>query len=231
MKKRSPVQRAWRRLTLGGAILFGPWILRLLAATWRVRRFREEVWTPDAEGRLPIFAIWHETIPANAVVHRNHGLTALISRHRDGEMIARIIEKLGFRTARGSTTEGGAGALREMLRMAEGPGGFVFTPDGPRGPRRSVAPGTLFFAGATGRPLVATILVAAPAWHTSSWDRMMIPKPFARVVVLYAPDLLVPRAAVREDAALEEFGQELRARFEQGEREALEKLRAWRKGA
>ncbi|MFQ5749486.1 MAG: lysophospholipid acyltransferase family protein, partial [Planctomycetota bacterium] len=186
MKNRSPVQRAWRRLTLGCAILVGPWILRLLAATWRVRRFREEVWTPDAEGGLPIFAIWHETIPANAVVHRNHGLTALISRHRDGEMISRIIEKLGYRTARGSTTKGGAGALREMLRMAKGPGGFVFTPDGPRGPRRSVAPGTLFFAGVTGRPLVATILVAAPAWHTSSWDRMMIPKPFARVVVLYA---------------------------------------------
>lgn len=222
-------KRLARRVSAWLAGTVGPWLFRALAATWRVRRIGAAR-TVDS-GRALAYALWHENIPTGVGLHRGHGLTVMISSHHDGELITRVVEGLGYRTARGSTTREGTRALREMLRAAADASGLVVTPDGPRGPAHSIAPGALFLAGATGRPLVATGFAAARVWRVGSWDRMIFPKPFTRVVIAFAEDLEVPRSAVRDEALLESCRLALAARFEEAHRLAAAELARWRGGA
>ncbi|MBC8328083.1 MAG: lysophospholipid acyltransferase family protein, partial [Planctomycetes bacterium] len=200
-KPRPLRKRILRRSGMVFASTVGPWLLRVLARTWRVRRIGA---ADTVDSRRPLtYGLWHESIPAGAALHRRRDLTVMISSHHDGELITRIVESLGFRTVRGSSTRGGSRALRQMLKAAKDAEGLVVTPDGPRGPAHSIASGVLFVAAATGRPLVATGFAASRAWRAGSWDRMIIPKPFSKVVVGYAGDLEVPRAAIRDQALLE----------------------------
>lgn len=220
-KRRPWHRRLLRRLGPPLATGLGPTLLRALAATWRVRRVGREYWDEAfRQGQQPVFALWHRDIPAGVVLHRHKPLTVLISRHRDGEIITRIVERLGYRTARGSTYDGAAAGLRAMLRAAREPQALVVTPDGPRGPALEVAPGILYLAAATGRPLMAAGFAADRAWRARSWDRMVLPKPFARVVVVFSPPFPVPREARREGPAQDRAREELAARLEAAAAEA-----------
>ena len=94
----------------------------------------------------------------------------LISEHRDGELITQVIKRLGFSVVRGSTTRGGARALREMsLRIDRGH--LCVTPDGPRGPRRSVHQGIAYLGSRTGLPIVGAGMAFKKPWRAKSWDR------------------------------------------------------------
>jgi len=231
--ERKPWHKRWRRrLGSGLAGVLGPPLLRLLAASWRVHVVGQENWDAAVrDGRLPVFALWHESIPAGALLHRHRALTVLVSRHRDGALVARLIERLGFRTIRGSTFDGADGALRELLREARTERGLVLTPDGPRGPAHAVAGGALYLAGASGRPLVATGFAASRAWRAGSWDRMIFPKLFARIVIAYALPLDVPRGAAREPEASAAARTALLERFAGAHARADAALAAWRDGA
>ena len=181
----------------------GSLALRGLARTWRIRTVgHEPVARLRAAGTPVIFALWHGEMLPLLWQHRDEGVHVLISEHRDGEVVARMAERLGFRTVRGSTSRGAARALLRMVRVLEGGGDVAITPDGPRGPARQWAPGALIAAQRTGTPLVAVSVTADRAWHLRSWDRFMIPKPFARLTVAYAEPTRVDATTVRE-AALE----------------------------
>jgi lysophospholipid acyltransferase (LPLAT)-like uncharacterized protein len=130
-------------------------------------------------------------------------MAALISRHSDGEVIARIVEGLGYHTVRGSTTRGGVRALLETAQFLEQGVTLAFTPDGPRGPRHVFAPGALIVAQRTGRPIVAIGVTASRAWRLRSWDRHLVPKPFATVTLRYSRAEFVQADNAR-DAALEQ---------------------------
>ncbi|RMH05003.1 MAG: DUF374 domain-containing protein [Planctomycetota bacterium] len=225
-KRPQPLRkRILRRVSAALAGGLGPWFLRALSATWRVRRVGAE--ETIESGRPLTYGLWHESIPAGVALHRRYGLTVMISSHHDGELITRIVERLGFRTARGSSTRGGSRALREMLAASRHSNGLVLTPDGPRGPAHSIAPGVFFVAGATGRPLVATGFAASRAWRARSWDRMMLPKPFARVVVAYAEPIPVSRAAAREEELLAPLRERLAAAFDSAHAAAAATLQRW----
>src|SRR5687768_6651432 len=107
-----------------------------------------------ASGRRPVMAFWHGRILPATFYFRRRGIVVITSENFDGEWIARIIERFGFGTARGSTTRGGSAALRQMVRdMDQGkPAGFTL--DGPRGPARVAQPGAIWLAKATGNPLL-----------------------------------------------------------------------------
>lgn len=214
-----------RRVGLALAGTLGPRLFKLLGKSWKVIRVGEEYWDQaTVDGKKPVFVCWHQDIPAGAALHGHRDLTVMISRHDDGEIITRVIEGLGYKTSRGSSFDGGSAALRGMLRQAKEKQGFVLTPDGPRGPAFSIAPGALSLAALTGRPILATGFAARKQWRAGSWDRMIFPKPWTRVTVCYAPPLEVPRQVLKDEALLDTFRGRLKERFmvaEQGAAEAL----------
>ena len=168
-------------------VAVGAPFVRLLGATWRVRVIgRDGLDALRREGRAYVLSCWHGELLAAVWAHRGQGMVPLISEHRDGEIIARICERLGYGTVRGSSTRGGARALLGLVRTLEQGTAVAVTPDGPRGPVERYAPGALAAAKKAQAPIVAIRVRASRAWRLRSWDRFLIPKPFARVVLAYS---------------------------------------------
>jgi lysophospholipid acyltransferase (LPLAT)-like uncharacterized protein len=139
-----------------------------------------------AERAPVIFCLWHGELLPLLWQHRGQGVAILISEHHDGEIIARVAHGLGFRTIRGSTSRGAGRALIALIRHLEEGGEVAITPDGPRGPRGEFAPGAAVAAQRAGATLLFTRAAARRAWRLKSWDRFLVPKPFARIQVSYS---------------------------------------------
>ena len=118
------------------------------------RQGEEPVINLYQHGRSMIFAFWHGRQVMMPCVYRGSRAYVLISQHRDGELIHRLIGQLGFRSVRGSTTRGGVAALRELIRYGQDGADLVVTPDGPKGPKWKVQEGVVFLAKMTGLPIV-----------------------------------------------------------------------------
>lgn len=176
--------------------------LRVLAATWRYRIVGHDAVTSARAGTPVIFSLWHGQLLPLIWLHRNEGVAILVSEHRDGEIIARVATSLGYRLIRGSTTRGGERALLTLATQLKAGVDAAVTPDGPKGPARSYAPGALIAAQRSGALVVPVAAHANRAWHLSSWDSFMIPKPFATVSVAYGRPTPVMSSSSRE-AALE----------------------------
>ncbi len=154
-----------------------------------------------------LYAIWHESLWHIAYAFRRQGLHALVSQHSDGEIIARTLQRFGFNLVRGSSTRGGARALLELARIAsQTSDDIVVTVDGPKGPAREVKEGLLYVASRSGLPIVPVAVVASRAWRERSWDRLVIGKPFARVVISQGEEIRVPSTADRESLQVEHSG-------------------------
>ncbi len=167
-----------------------------------------------------VYAVWHENLWHGMHALKHQGVHAMVSSHRDGEIIARILRRAGFGLLRGSSTRGGAKALRDLARVArETDDDIVVTIDGPKGPPRVVKEGVLFAASRTGLPIVPMGLAVDRAWRARSWDRIVIGKPGALVSVAFGEELHVPRDARRE-RLLPEWGPLLAAAMERVERRA-----------
>ena len=134
-----------------------------------------------------IWLIWHNrliVIPTfwrQWFTHRRGAV--LISRSKDGGIIAGIVARMGGFPVRGSSSRGGATALVELARMIEENYDAYITPDGPRGPCYSVSPGAIWLSQKTGAPIMPVSIEVSSCWRLKSWDRFIIPKPFARVDV------------------------------------------------
>lgn len=180
----------------------GTWFIRILAWTWRYRvQGGAEVRRLRAARQPIVFTLWHGQMLPLLYHHQGEGVAVLISEHHDGEIIARIASRLGFRTVRGSTSRGAARALLSLVREVEQGHDLAITPDGPRGPARSFAPGTLVVAQRSGAPIIPAVVSVRSAWRLKSWDGFVIPKPFARVTVCYGEPIAVDAATAREAAS------------------------------
>jgi len=189
-------KRNWK---LAIAVRFGAVIIRALALTWRFRITNAAAWRELRSRRQPfIFAFWHGTMLPLVWTHRGEGVSVVISEHRDGEIIARIVESFGFKTIRGSSSRGAARALIGIVRELERGSEVAVTPDGPRGPARRFASGALVAAQRVGVPIVGIGVVASRAWRLNSWDRFMIPKPFSRVQIAYTLPTRVAASSARD---------------------------------
>jgi len=190
----------------------GAWLLRVLGSTWRVRvRHDDELRRLRAAGQPIIFALWHGELLPLLYHHRREGVVVMISEHADGELVARVAERLGYRTVRGSTSRGAARALLEAARVVQEGHDLAITPDGPRGPAKSVAPGVAVLAQRTGAPVIGVAAHARSAWRLKSWDSFLIPRPFARVDVAYSDAVTIAAADAREAAAETQRMQQLMA--------------------
>jgi lysophospholipid acyltransferase (LPLAT)-like uncharacterized protein len=189
---------------------------------WRVEGF-EHYDAVVASGRRPIMAFWHGRILSGTLYFQRRGIVVITSENFDGEWIARIIERFGFGTARGSSSRGGLRAMLQLVRDMEKGKPAAFTLDGPRGPARVAQPGAIWLARATGNPVLPFHMEASSHWTANSWDRTQIPKPFTTVSVAIGEPLDVPGEA--NDAHLERTRQELEERLRILEDRALEMVR------
>lgn len=187
---------------VGWIVRVGVWLLRALASTWRMETVNGE---PLAEarrsGRRVLFALWHGELLPLLWHQRGENVAIVISDHRDGEIIARIAESLGYATVRGSSSKGGSRALIGLMREIDAGRDGAITPDGPRGPARLFAPGAAVAAHRTGALIAPIRARASRAWRLRSWDRFLVPKPFARVTVSFGPLTGVEAASPRDAAA------------------------------
>ncbi|HEX5634495.1 MAG TPA: lysophospholipid acyltransferase family protein [Gemmatimonadales bacterium] len=189
----------WRRLRIAVVSAVGALVVRALGITWRITTDgRSGLDGCRAAGRPAVLTLWHGELLPLLWAHRGEGIAVLISTHADGEVIARIARSLGCRTVRGSSSRGGARALLALVAELEGGHDVAVTPDGPRGPRRTFAPGAVVAAMRAQAPIVALGATADRAWRLRSWDAFVIPKPFARVRVAYGPPTMVTAGTPRD---------------------------------
>jgi lysophospholipid acyltransferase (LPLAT)-like uncharacterized protein len=169
----------------------GGWLMRLLAMTWRYHERGAEHY--KSLGTAPfIFVLWHSRILPLLYYHRNTGLVLLVSQHRDGGHLVNLAVRWGYRAVRGSSRRGGAAGLLGIVRELRGGARIAITPDGPVGPAEQVKPGAIAAAQHAGAPIVPAAARTTSAWWLRSWDRFCIPKPFARIEVVYGEAITVP---------------------------------------
>ena len=192
------------------ALLLGKGVLRVLGHTWRIRTINRESWEKIRRARRGfIFSLWHGQLLPLLWHHRGEGVLVVISEHKDGELVARAATSLGFGLIRGSSTRGADRALISMSRELEAGREVAITPDGPKGPSQKFAPGALVAAQRSGSFIVPIGVTADRAGRLRSWDRVMIPKPIARVTIAYGEPTKVaatsPRAAANEGPRFEQL--------------------------
>jgi lysophospholipid acyltransferase (LPLAT)-like uncharacterized protein len=200
-----------------------PWLIRLTAAlgavlVWllmRTMRYRiflrgQDVHPGKHLPRPMIYAFWHDSFLFMAGMTSPRKACILVSQSADGELIAQLVQRLGHRVARGSSTRGGAQGLWELLVEAQ-ECHIGVTPDGPRGPRRRVKSGAIYLAARTGLAIVPVGIAYGKAWRARSWDRFAVPLPFTEIVGVAGRTLEVP--ADLDRAGLERYRLELEARM------------------
>jgi lysophospholipid acyltransferase (LPLAT)-like uncharacterized protein len=193
------------------AIRLGTWVLYALGSTWRVQvNGRQALLDRAPDASRVVLTLWHGQMLPLLWAHRQP-TGVIISEHKDGEIIARIVETFGFFGVRGSSSRGGTRALLEAVQVLKRGADMAITPDGPRGPRYRFAPGALVLAHRAGAPVVSLVAHVNRKWQLRSWDGFEIPKPFARVTIEYGEPVMLSDPDVRAAAArTEEFAQRMR---------------------
>ena len=202
----------------------GSWLVKRLVGTTEFHfRYADPKLNPEIArqtGDRYIYAFFHEVMLFPAYFWAWPEMQILISDHRDGELIAQVIHRLGFGVIRGSTTRGGARALREMTRRADR-GHLCMTPDGPKGPRRHVHQGLPYLASKTGLPIVGLGMAFSNPWRAKSWDRFAVPRPFGKATCVMPEAVIVPPDADRDQL------EACRAEVERRMNAATDEAEAW----
>lgn len=178
------------------------YLIRAYSWTFRLRIENEQPWLEHLKkgGRI-LLCCWHQQF-FSAIRHfKNYAIynpALMISKSKDGDIIAKIAEKTGWHTVRGSSSRNGGSALRGMIAHLEKYGFAGHVVDGPRGPAGIVKAGVVKLAQAPGTLVVPFYLSADRAWYFKSWDRFMLPKPFARVTLRFG-DMMDLTSGVNED--------------------------------
>ena len=183
--------------------------IRLIGPTLRVTVSIEEGGPPQDFIRPAVYALWHRCLFLAVWWYRQRDVGVMSSTSFDGEYTARIISRFGYRPVRGSSTRGAVRALLGMRRELDEGRTVAFTIDGPRGPKYVAKPGPVLLAQKTGTPIVTFHFACQRAWLLNSWDDLMIPKPFSRVLLRLGKLIQVPSDA--DEAAQQRLQAEMQA--------------------
>ena len=177
-------------------------LIKLLMFSCRVVRVEGKERGREALGRSggrAVYATWHQRMSYHFHYFGSRHLTIMISQSRDGEYATRVAKWLGFKNVRGSSTRGGPDALKELIQeLKKGEIGGMLA-DGPLGPPRVAKIGSVIMARDAEVPLICVLWGADRCWIFNSWDRYLVPKPFARIVIYYAEPIWVPNSAEGEE--------------------------------
>ena len=198
-----------QRIVLRIIIWAGYWVIRLIGPTLRVCVSYEEGAQTTVGQRPLIGSFWHSCIIPATYICRNLGVRVMSSNSYDGEYMGRIIHKFGFVAIKGSSSRNAVRALLGLRRALDDGWTVAFTLDGPRGPRHKVKPGPVALARSSGVPLTTFYAAVDKAWVLNTWDRLMIPVPFSRVLVRFGKLIPIPHDA--NDEQMERYTVELQA--------------------
>jgi hypothetical protein len=204
--------RRWtlrQRIVLSLIVAAGSTLIRLIGSTLRVAISFEDGAQTTLEQRPLVASFWHSCIIPATYICRGLGVRVMSSYSYDGEYMGRIIQKFGYVPVKGSSSRNPVRALLGLRRALEEGWTVAFTLDGPRGPRHKVKPSPVGLGRSARLPLTAFHAGVDKAWVLNSWDRMMIPKPFSRVLVRFGKLIQVPKDATDEDLTL--YTRELQA--------------------
>ena len=165
-----------------------------------------------------LFSAWHGKMLIPIYVNRNQNIYAMVSEHNDGEMIAKTIIRLGYRTVRGSSTRGGHKAFREMLKILKKGNNCAVLPDGPNGPRFEFKLGSILLAQRSQALILPMTFAAKKKIVINSWDRFTFWWPFSKVYCVYGKPLTIPRNISASE--LEAYRQYVETSMQQLEEEA-----------
>jgi len=196
-----------QRILLRIIIFAGYGFIRLIGPTLRVCVSREEGAQETVGQRPLIISFWHACIIPATYLYRNCGIRVMSSNSYDGEYMGRIIGKFGFVAVKGSSSRNAVRALLGLRRALQQGWAVAFTLDGPRGPRYKVKPGPVALARSSGVALTMFHIAVEKAWVLNTWDRLIIPKPFSRVLMRIGKLIPVPADATEQD--IERYQQEL----------------------
>ena len=196
-----------QRIVLRLIITAGYWFIRLIGPTLRVCVSREEGAQQTVDQRPLIISFWHACIIPATYLFRNVGIRVMSSNSYDGEYMGRIIHKFGFVAVKGSSSRNAVRALLGLRRALKESWSVAFSIDGPRGPRYKVKPGPVSLARSSGAPMATFHIAVERAWVLNTWDRLIIPKPFSRVLLRFGKLIPVPSDA--SDVDLERYQQDL----------------------
>lgn len=208
----APVPRRFtllQRIALPIIIATGYSFIRLIGPTLRVSVSYEEGAQPTIGQRPLILSFWHACIIPATYLFRKVGIRVMSSNSYDGEYMGRIIHKFGFVAVKGSSSRNAVRALLGLRRALQEGWAVAFSIDGPRGPRHKVKPGPVALARSSGVALSTFHIAVESAWVLNTWDRLIIPKPFSRVLMRFGKLIPIPPDATDED--IERYQQELQA--------------------
>ena len=186
-------------IRLAGIVFFG--FIKVLGMMTRFEvRGMEHLEAIEAAGKLPILCFWHDRILLSTYFFRKRGVLVMSSQSFDAEYTARAIQRFGYGVIKGSSTRGGSRGLIEMIRAMRSGYPTGFSIDGPRGPRYEAKPGPVILAKKTGDPILPFVIEPQGFWTVKSWDRMHIPRPFTKAVVIISDPIYVDENADETDA-------------------------------
>jgi len=182
------------------ATKLGSLFIKALGKSIRVtvvnKEYRDALYKENA--RI-LFVLWHGRMFMPIFCHRNQGITAMVSQHADGEMIAQTVHKLGYRTVRGSSSRGGNEAFHNMVSVLKTGAPCAIIPDGPQGPRHKLKPGALYISQQSDAYLCPITFASMRRKEFRSWDRFYLPAPFTNSVLVYGEPMRVPQNISAEE--------------------------------
>ena len=190
----------------------GKWLIDGIGMTLKIEKIGWDRVEHIFKSQKYIMCFWHSRLLALSYVHKRTNVLVLVSQSKDGEIIARILDKQGHRTMRGSSTRGGLRALAGMIKkLKENDQPAAFTPDGPQGPRFKMKPGVIALARKTGYPIIPMTYNASRIKMFNSWDRFIMPKPFSECKIIYGEPVYIPESTdeTQEKRYMEKLQEEL----------------------
>jgi lysophospholipid acyltransferase (LPLAT)-like uncharacterized protein len=173
--------------------------LKLIYRTYRIKVINDHIEKNIfTAGRRPIYISWHQRFfPGILFLASRKPIAIIVSRSKDGNIISKIIEMLGWLPVRGSSSRGGAAALNGIEKLAKSGYALGHIVDGPRGPAGEVKPGIFAIAKASGMPILPVIISAEKKWILNSWDKFIIPKPFSRIIIRFEKEIFIPKNNIK----------------------------------
>jgi lysophospholipid acyltransferase (LPLAT)-like uncharacterized protein len=192
-------------------------VIKLLLYSCRVIKVEgreKEVEALEQSQGKAVYATWHQRVIFHARHLAHTNLTVMVSQSRDGEYAIRLVSLFGHTTVRGSSTRGGSLALKKLTQIVKEGGRGGILADGPIGPARKAKIGAVIMAHKAQAPLITVTWGADRCWVINSWDRFMMPKPFARVIIYYPEPIWIPPSA--DSKELGDYRRLLEERLNQG---------------